>query len=161
MPQRKCLGTGLSACLFSFKWYVEHKTELPFKLTCLKIPALIVGGGIHFFPYSPRWLAMRKRDDDSLQALSKLRRVPAADDRVQAEWKGILTEVQFQQEILVQEHQTTNSVKLEMLQWVDLFRPKYLKRTVIALGIPFFQQFSGINAFGKIFYQQLMAWSSH
>lgn len=123
----------------------EWAFRLPFLLQM--VPALLVGGGIHFFPYSPRWLAMRGRDDDSLQSLSKLRRVPPNDDRVQAEWKGILSEVRFQEEILRLEHPTDNRFKAELAQWVDLFRPKYLKRTAIALGIPFFQQFSGINAF--------------
>ncbi|KAL6406878.1 hypothetical protein AUP68_09688 [Ilyonectria robusta] len=123
----------------------EWAFRLPFLLQM--VPALLVGGGIHFFPYSPRWLAMRGRDDDSLQSLSKLRRVPPNDDRVQAEWKGILSEVRFQEEILRLEHPTDNRFKAELAQWADLFRPKYLKRTAIALGIPFFQQFSGINAF--------------
>ncbi|KAF5529125.1 quinate transport [Fusarium phyllophilum] len=99
----------------------EWSFRLPFLLQMP--PALLVGLGIHFFPYSPRWLVMRQRDDDSLHALAQLRRVPATDDRVQAEWKGIL------------------------IEWGDLFRPRCLKRTAVALGIPLFQQFSGINAF--------------
>ncbi|KAI8722753.1 MFS domain-containing protein [Fusarium sp. LHS14.1] len=123
----------------------ELAFRLPFGLQMA--PALCVGLGIHFFPFSPRWLAMRGRDNDSLSALSKLRRVPITDDRVQAEWKGIVCEVRFQEEIIAKDHPTNNKFKLEILQWIDLFRPKYLKRTVIALGIPFFQQFSGINAF--------------
>ncbi|KAF5966534.1 quinate transporter protein [Fusarium bulbicola] len=123
----------------------EWSFRLPFLLQMP--PALLVGLGIHFFPYSPRWLVMRQRDDDSLQALAQLRRVPATDDRVQAEWKGILTEVRFQQEILSQEHPSDNGIILELKQWGDLFRPRCLKRTAVALGIPFFQQFSGINAF--------------
>ncbi|KAL5596313.1 hypothetical protein FOVSG1_010002 [Fusarium oxysporum f. sp. vasinfectum] len=123
----------------------EWSFRLPFLLQMP--PALLVGLGIHFFPYSPRWLVMRQRDDDSLHALAQLRRVPATDDRVQAEWKGILTEVRFQQEILSQEHPNDSGIILELKQWGDLFRPRCLKRTAVALGIPFFQQFSGINAF--------------
>ncbi|UPK91066.1 hypothetical protein LCI18_002001 [Fusarium solani-melongenae] len=113
----------------------ELAFRLPFGLQM--VPALCVGLGIHFFPFSPRCLS----------ALSKLRRVPITDDRVQTEWKGIVCEVRFQEEIIAKDHPTNNKFKLEILQWIDLFRPKYLKRTVIALGIPFFQQFSGINAF--------------
>ncbi|KAK7421597.1 hypothetical protein QQX98_002064 [Neonectria punicea] len=123
----------------------EWAFRLPFLLQMA--PALLVGIGIHFFPFSPRWLAMRGRDDDCLQSLCKLRRVPATDARVQAEWKGILSEVRFQEAIIKLEHPTDNAFKAEMLQWADLFRPKYLRRTAIALGIPFFQQFSGVNAF--------------
>ncbi|KAF0318364.1 MFS monosaccharide transporter [Colletotrichum asianum] len=110
-------------------------------------PALMVGLGIHFFPFSPRWLAMVGRDEDSLGALTKLRRVTVSDERVQAKWKGILSEVRFQQAMVARDHPSTNAFTAELAQWADLFRPRYLKRTTIALAIPFFQQFSGINAF--------------
>ncbi|VUC20277.1 unnamed protein product [Clonostachys rosea] len=123
----------------------EWSFRLPFLLQMP--PALFVGLGIHLFPFSPRWLVMRHRDDESLQALAKLRQVPTTDDRVQAEWKGIITEVRSQQEILSLEHPNSSGVALELQQWADLFRPRCLKRTAVALGIPFFQQFSGINAF--------------
>ncbi|EOO01019.1 putative mfs monosaccharide transporter protein [Phaeoacremonium minimum UCRPA7] len=120
--------------------------RLPFLLQMA--PALIVGIGIQFFPYSPRWLAMRHRDEDSLRALEKLRRLPASDLRIQTEWKGILREVKIQEFALQREHgSNTNPVVLEFKQWGDLFKPKCLRRTVVALAIPFFQQFSGINAF--------------
>ena len=38
------------------------------------VPAVILGIGMFFFPDSPRWLMMKERDDDSLTALSRLRR---------------------------------------------------------------------------------------
>lgn len=38
-------------------------------------PAIILGIGMFFFPDTPRWLLMKERDDDSLNALSKLRRL--------------------------------------------------------------------------------------
>lgn len=140
----------------------EWAFRLPFLLQML--PALMVDCGIHFFPFSPRWLAMRHRDEDSLASLSKLRRLTADDERVQQEWKNIRTEVRFQEEIRLREHGNSNNLIAELHQWLDLFRPKYIKRTLVALGIPFFQQvglvfcfilishslptqFSGINAF--------------
>ncbi|KAI1425884.1 general substrate transporter [Xylaria sp. FL1777] len=119
--------------------------RLPFGLQV--IPALGVGLGIHFFPYSPRWLAMRKRNDEGLVALAKLRGVSTTDARVQEEWISIVVEARFQEIVSAREHPNASPLKIELLQWVDLFRPKYLKRTVVALAIPFFQQFSGINAF--------------
>ncbi|KAL2287742.1 hypothetical protein FJTKL_05098 [Diaporthe vaccinii] len=66
----------------------EWASRLPFLLQMA--PALMVGIGIQFFPYSPRWLAMRHRDEDSLRSLERLRRLPGTDERVQLEWKGIL-----------------------------------------------------------------------
>jgi hypothetical protein len=64
--------------------------RLPFLLQM--VPAVGLGTAIHFFPYSPRWLVMRNRHEESLQSLSKLRRLPASDTRVQLEWKGIIAE---------------------------------------------------------------------
>lgn len=120
----------------------EWAFRLPFLLQIG--PALMVGIGMQFFPFSPRWLAMRHRDDDSLDSLQRLRRLPATDDRVQQEWKGILSEVEFQERLLIHEHgANTNIVLLELKQWGDLFKPKLRRRTMVALAIPFFQQFSG------------------
>lgn len=120
----------------------EWSFRLPFLLQMA--PALMVGIGIQFFPYSPRWLAMRHRDEDSLRSLERLRRLPGTDERVQLEWKGILREVELQELVLHREHSAdTNFVALEFKQWGDLFKPSCIRRTIVALAIPFFQQFSG------------------
>lgn len=119
--------------------------RLPFALQM--VPALGVGCGIHFFPYSPRWLAMRHKDSAALSSISKLRRLPPSDERVLLEHKGILAEVRMMEEITRQQHPNASNFVIEMWSWLDLFRPRYLKRTMISLVIPFFQQFSGINSF--------------
>lgn len=110
--------------------------------------ALLVGIGIHFFPFSPRWLCIKDRDEEALKALSRLRRLPAEDHRVHTEWKAIIAEVKLQKVVQEKMHPgVTNSVSLEWRGWLDLFKRKYRKRTYVAVAIPFFQQFSGINAF--------------
>lgn len=123
----------------------EWAFRLPFFLQM--VPAICVGGGIHFFPYSPRWLAMRDRNEESLTAISKLRGLPDHDDRVQLEHKGILAEVRMQREVAQREHPNASPLRLELFSWLDLFRPRYFKRTLISMAVSFFQQFSGINAF--------------
>ncbi|KAI9759747.1 MAG: hypothetical protein M4579_002132 [Chaenotheca gracillima] len=123
----------------------DWQFRLPFLLQI--VPALGVGIGIHFFPYSPRWLALKGRRKECLESLSILRRLPMDDHRVQQEWKGILMEVHFQAEMDAREHPNAGAFMLEIYSWLDLFKPKYIKRTIVALGLPFFQQFSGINAF--------------
>jgi hypothetical protein len=119
--------------------------RLPFGLQMITATAL--GIGIHFYPYSPRWLAMVHRDDDALDALVKLRRLPPDDFRVQSEWKSILTEVTFQEKFNEREHPGARGFMLEAQNWLDLFRKKTVKRTIVACGVCFFTQFSGINAF--------------
>lgn len=118
--------------------------RLPFLLQM--VPAGVVGTAILTFPYSPRWLAMKSRNDDCLQSLCKLRRLPPTDQRVQIEYKSILAEVEFQKIVQEREHPGARGLKLELAEWAALFTPKMWRRTAIAIGMPFFQQFSGINA---------------
>lgn len=120
--------------------------RLPFLLQV--VPALSVGLGIHLFPFSPRWLAMVGRNEQCLITLARIRGSTVEDSEIVEEYQGILVEVKLQKLSLAREHpKIKNSVLLEAVQWVDLFRPKYLKRTAAAFGVNFFQQFSGITAF--------------
>ncbi|THY82761.1 hexose carrier protein [Aureobasidium pullulans] len=123
----------------------EWALRLPILLQI--VPALMVGIGIHLFPYSPRWLCMRGRDEEALLALSTLKRLSDQDIRVQNEWKAIIAEVRLVDEVTRRKWGETKGLKLELLGWMELFSPKYLRRTAVAAAIPFFQQFSGINAF--------------
>lgn len=111
------------------------------------VSATILGIGINFFPYSPRWLALVDRNGDCLASLSKLRRLPQDDSRVQTEYRGILAEVEFNRAVQERLHPNASGFKLEVLGWLDLFQKKLWRRVVVGVGVCFFQQFSGINAF--------------
>lgn len=119
--------------------------QLPFGLQM--VSATLLGVGIHFFPYSPRWLALVDRNEECLQSLSKLRALPAHDERVQLEYQGIVAEVVFQRKLLEKTHPDARGLKLELLTWLDLFTKKNWRRTAVGCGVAFFQQFAGINAF--------------
>ncbi|KAE8157476.1 general substrate transporter [Aspergillus tamarii] len=119
--------------------------RLPFGLQMVSATAL--GLGIHFFPYSPRWLALVNRDAECLTSLTKLRNLPATDERVQIEYNSIISEVRFQKTVQERKHPGAKGLKLEILSWFDLFSKGTWKRTAVGCGIAFFQQFSGINAF--------------
>ncbi|KAF7166882.1 hypothetical protein CNMCM6106_002526 [Aspergillus hiratsukae] len=123
----------------------EASFRLPFGLQMVTATAL--GFGIHFFPYSPRWLALVNRRDDCLRSLTKLRGLPSNDDRVQAEFQGIIAEITFQKLVQAKRHPGATGLKLEFLSWLDLFSRRSWKRTAVGAGVGFFQQFSGINAF--------------
>jgi hypothetical protein len=116
---------------------------IPFGLQM--IPATILGVGIHLFPYSPRWLAMVDRNEDSLKSLARLRRLSPADSRVQTEWRGILGEVAFQKDVAEKNHPGITGFKLEIRSWRDLFKKSIIKRTVVACGICFFTQVSCVG----------------
>ena len=85
---------------------------------------------------------MRDRGDEALHSLSKLRRLPSEDERVQIEWRGIVSEIELQRGMFEQKHGNIGWFKSEMLSWMDLFRQPYCRRTAIATAIPFFQQVS-------------------
>ncbi|KAF5525678.1 Sugar transporter STL1 [Colletotrichum aenigma] len=123
----------------------EASWRVPF---ALQLPsAMILGAMIQLFPYSPRWLAMQDRHEDCLSSLCKLRKLPASDERVQAEYQGILAEAKFQAVMLERRHPGVRGFKLEVVQWLDLFTVKSWRRTIVGAGVSFFQQFQGVNGF--------------
>ena len=122
---------------------VSFRLPLGLQMVC----ATFLGIGIHFFPYSPRWLALVNRREECMSSLVKLRSLPPTDQRVQAEYKSIITEVEFQKAIQERKHPDTQGIKLEIKLWLDLFDRKMWRRTIVGCGVCFFQQFSGINAF--------------
>lgn len=128
----------------------EWSWRLPFLIQM--IPGLILGVGIMFLPYSPRWLSSKRRDAEALEVLSRLRRLPPTDSRIYQEWCEIRAEVAFTREVNAEKHPElqeptrANRVKLEIAAWGDCFKHGCWKRTVVGVGIMFFQQFVGINA---------------
>jgi sugar porter (SP) family MFS transporter len=122
---------------------VSFRLPLGLQMVC----ATFLGIAIHLFPYSPRWLVLVDRHEESMTSLCKLRALPSTDERVQAEYKSIITEVEFQKITQQAQHPGVTGAKLEFLLWLDLFDRKKWRRTVAGVGICFFQQFSGINAF--------------
>ncbi|KAF2152238.1 putative transporter [Myriangium duriaei CBS 260.36] len=127
--------------------YMDGEIAFRLPLGLQMICATLLGFGIHLFPYSPRWLALVGRNEESLSSLTKLRQLPAGDARVQTEYRSILVETEFQKQIQAKHHPHASGVKLEILGWLDLFTRKMWRRTVVGVGVCFFQQFSGINAF--------------
>ena len=125
--------------------------QLPFLLQI--IPGLLLGFGSFALPFSPRWLAFKGREEESLRTLSKIRRLPETDSRVRKEWIEIVAEARFQASVLSDRHPSLSTstglyskTKLEVLSWLDCFKAGCWRRTLVGAGLMFFQQFIGINA---------------
>ncbi|KAJ5981231.1 hypothetical protein N7499_001756 [Penicillium canescens] len=106
------------------------------------IPAWILFFGLFFFPFSPRWLMMKHRDEEAKSVISRLRRLPENDPLVQAEYLEIKAAVMFDEET---ERELVGAGGV-WAPWKSLFAPNMLKRLVLGCGMMIFQQFTGINA---------------
>lgn len=121
----------------------EWAWRLPFLLQL--IPALVLGTGILFLPFSPRWLASKGRKKEALRSLCKLRQLPSNDARVLGEWYDIRAEAAFHKEVStfrhpnLQQKSTKNRLKLEIASWADCFRKGCWRGTHIGIGIMFIQ----------------------
>ena len=128
----------------------EWAWRLPFLLQV--IPGFVLGLGICFLPFSPRWLVSKRKDDEALISIGRLRQLPLSDERVVQEWYDIRAEVAFHQEARILRHPNLQGktalhrIKLEFASWTDCFRQGCWRRTHVGVGLMFFQQFVGINA---------------
>lgn len=103
-------------------FYITYGTRHMATEACFRLPfglqmvtATILGAGIHFFPYSPRWLALVNRQDDCMSSLCKLRGLTSSDERVQLEYQQIIAEINFQRAVLAKKHPGASGTKLEVL----------------------------------------------
>ncbi|KAJ5280402.1 Major facilitator superfamily domain general substrate transporter [Penicillium angulare] len=106
------------------------------------IPAWILFFGMFYFPFSPRWLMMKHREEEALDSLSKLRRLPKDDAFLRAEFLEIKAAVMFDEE---SEREMVGSDG-RLGPWKALFAPNMLKRLFLGCGSMVCQQFTGINA---------------
>ncbi|KAG8826877.1 hypothetical protein FRC19_006996 [Serendipita sp. 401] len=100
------------------------------------IPGVILAVGTLWLPPSPRLLVLRGKKDKALQTLMKLRDRDESDPLVRLELAEMQVEAKMASE-LGSGHGN---------RWRDLFGPSLIKRTMIGVGVMFFQQWSGINA---------------
>ncbi|KAG1336651.1 hypothetical protein G6F62_006185 [Rhizopus arrhizus] len=120
---------------------------------CIQIAfALILGVGILFFPFSPRWLMGQGREEEALKVISKLRRLSQDHPLIIEEWKEIKVSVEFDRQVEREQYPQyldkgrKGRLMIGLMGYRDLFRKGMFNRLAIGSCIMFFQQFSGINA---------------
>ncbi|KAJ5523381.1 hypothetical protein N7513_012925 [Penicillium frequentans] len=121
---------------------------------CIQIiPAIALGVGILFMPPSPRWLMVKGREEECLAVIANLRSLPADSELVRLEYLEVKAQDRFEKETSLakfpQYHSPgwMNKFKLEFHEYASLVTNRSLfKRTIVAVFIMVFQQWSGINA---------------
>lgn len=92
----------------------------------------------------------------------RLRRLPSTDPRLQAEWISIRAEAIQNREVIINDHPSLqgddfmSELRLEVASWIDMFRPKLIKRTIIGPILMLFQQFQGVNAVSNMLLVPIM-----
>ncbi|KAJ5210777.1 Major facilitator superfamily domain general substrate transporter [Penicillium cf. griseofulvum] len=123
----------------------EVSWRLPLALQI--VPAVILGVGMLFFPDSPRWLLMKERDDDSLHALSRLRRQDRDSPVLLNEYLEIKASIMLENSFAKDNFPNLSGFKLHIAQYMSfLTNWSRFRRLAIGCTVMFFQQFMGCNA---------------
>ncbi|CAG8893963.1 unnamed protein product [Penicillium nalgiovense] len=103
--------------------------------------------GMLFFPDSPRWLLMKERDDDSLHALSSLRRQDRDSPVLLNEYLEIKASIMLENSFARDNFPNLSGYKLHAAQYMSFFTTwSRFRRLAIGCIVMFFQQFMGCNA---------------
>ncbi|CAO1623754.1 unnamed protein product [Sympodiomycopsis kandeliae] len=128
-------------------------------------PAIMLGAVFFFLPYSPRWLCLQGRDEEAHSTLARLRNLDRNHPLILAEYITIkadsdaqIASLAIRHPHLIGQKSFAKQLQLEAASWLDLFKPGAIKRSHIAIGLGFFQQFIGVNAviyFGPALFEAL------
>ncbi len=127
---------------------------------CLQLaPGLLLGIGMIFMPFSPRWLIHHGREAEARRVLSSLRNLNQDHELIELEFLEIKAQSVFEKRSTAQkwphlvELTPWNTFKLQFVAIGSLFQSKGMfRRVIIATVTMFFQQFTGINAGKHIIY---------
>lgn len=131
----------------------QHEAAWRIPLGLQLIPAVILGIGILFMPFSPRWLVNQGRDEEALTVLSQARNLPPDSELVRIEFLEIKAQYLFEKETAelnfpqYQDGSFISNFKLGFYDYVSLLRSRtLLYRVATGTLTMFFQQWTGINA---------------
>ncbi|KXN84708.1 High-affinity glucose transporter SNF3 [Leucoagaricus sp. SymC.cos] len=143
----------------------QHEAAWRLPLALQLAPAVVLGVGILFMPFSPRWLVNQGRDDEALAVLSRARGLPPGADLVRIEFLEIRAQHLFEKEVSeekfpdYQDGSWSSNLKLGLYGYLSLIRERHLLyRVAVGSLTMFFQQWTGVNAilyYAPIIFQNL------
>ncbi|KAF2727393.1 MFS sugar transporter-like protein [Polyplosphaeria fusca] len=121
---------------------------------CLQlVPAVLLGVGMLFMPFSPRWLVHHDRQTEAHSVLARLRGLPSDHELIELELAEIKAQSLFEKKTTREKFphlsglDASSVIKLQFVAIGSLFKSKPMfKRVILATVTMFFQQWTGINA---------------
>jgi len=112
------------------------------------IPAVVLCIGTWFLPFSPRWLMLKGREEESLLGLAKLRSSTPEDPKIQYEFRALQAERLVEREAAKERYGVEQvSLKINLFEYKRFFTTRsLLHRLLIGAGAQALQQWTGINA---------------
>ncbi|KAL1621912.1 hypothetical protein SLS56_008990 [Neofusicoccum ribis] len=131
----------------------QSKTAWLLPLSLQLVPAVLLGVGMVFMPFSPRWLVHHERDSEARTVLASLRNLTQDHELIELEYAEIRAQSLFEKKTLAEKFphlSEPTAWNIFKLQWVaigSLFKSKPMfRRVIVATVTMFFQQWTGINA---------------
>jgi len=134
------VGYGCSFLSTNVSW------RLPLGLQLVPAGMLLIG--IQFLPYSPRWLLEMNRDDEAREVVYKLHGIDTPGAKSAADMEFTEMHDQIKADSFVRSRRISDL-------WAT---PAMLRRTLVAVGVQVFGQFTGINVinyYGPQMYEAL------
>jgi len=124
----------------------ETAWRLPLALQL--VPAVVLCAGTWFLPFSPRWLMLRGREEESLIGLAKLRNKSEDDPAIQYEFRALQAERLVEREAAKERYGTEDvTFHVSLMEYKRLLTTRsLLHRLLIGAGAQALQQWTGINA---------------
>ncbi|KAK4330263.1 Sugar transporter-domain containing protein [Rhodotorula toruloides] len=111
------------------------------------LPAILLGIGMFWMPYSPRWLTEVGRDEEAKNTLAYLRSSTVEDPAVVHEFLEIKAEVLIERELRHAKTAGKGGIRGMIQPYLDLVSTRSnFHRLWIGCSTMFFQQFIGCNA---------------
>lgn len=114
---------------------------------------MLLGVGMIFMPFSPRWLVHHDREPEGRRVLARLRGLAQDHELIELEFAEIKAQSLFEKKSLaenfphLQDLSVSSVAKLQFVAIASLFKTKAMfKRVIVATVTMFFQQWTGINA---------------
>jgi hypothetical protein len=131
----------------------QHNASWLLPLCLQLVPAVLLGVGMLFMPFSPRWLVHHDREPEARSVLARLRDLPQDHELIELEYAEIKAQSLFEKKTLqenfphLQDMSAGSIAKLQFVAIASLFKSKAMfKRVIVAVMTMFFQQWTGINA---------------